>query len=271
MKADMVNRAFVGGLLICAAVATSLAWVEDNADAANTGDTNSADGKSDAVAIVAEEGHRRSTSKVRRQSLSAHGIPVWRARRVASWCEASRALSHEWRPVRVDGPRVVQCGDHAPVSISGTAQIEIDGRKTGRPSIRPAGTTLPAIAARRALGKPVPALSMAGTVTLERSPVFRWKAVERGLEYKFVLKDDGGSAYFPSRSRGIFWSFRSRWACRTVNPMCGRSEPVPAWAKTICRSIRSDETKLPEHGGDYRPAGDAPVAERLHSPSGWIK
>jgi hypothetical protein len=270
MKADMMNRAVVRGLLICAAVATSLAWVEDNADAANTGDTNSADGKNDAVAIVTEvrgTAEVQSEKSVVKASVLTEFLSGARVELQAGAKLVALYLTNGDQ-YEFTGPALFQCGDHAPASISATAPLKLRSMvgKDGTPiPIRPAGTTLPAIAARRALGKPVPALSMAGTVTLERSPVFRWKAVERGLEYKFVLKDDGGSALFSQSIKGDFLELPEQvglqdgesyvWSIGTRSGM-GQNYLSEYSFKTADEATRAAVE-------NYRPAGDAPVAERV--------
>jgi len=269
MKADMVNRAVVRGLLICAAVATSLAWIEDNADAANTGDTNSADGKNDAVAIVTEvrgTAEVQSEKSVVKASVLTEFLSGARVELQAGAKLVALYLTNGDQ-YELTGPALFQFGDHAPASISGAAPLKLRSMvgKDGTPiTIRPAGSTLPDIAARRALGKPVPALSMAGTVTLERSPVFRWKAVERGLEYKFVLKDGGGSAFSQS-IKGDFLELPEQagpqdgesyvWSIGTRSGM-GQNYLSEYSFKTADEATRAAVE-------NYRPAGGAPVAERV--------
>jgi len=276
MKAEMTNRAFVGGLLICAAVSVSPTWGAGNADAdtnrtdTNGTDTTGADGENDAVAIVTEV---RGTAEVQSEKSVVKASVLTEflsGARVDLQAGAKLVVLYltSGDQYELTGPALVQFGDHAPASTSGTAPLKLRSMvgKDGTPiRIRPAALTQPSSAARKALGKPIPALSVASTITLERLPVFRWKAVERGLEYKFVLKDRGGSALFSQTVKGDFLELPEQvalqdgesyvWSIGTRSGM-GQNYLSEYSFKTADEATRAAVE-------NYRPAGDAPVAERV--------
>jgi hypothetical protein len=258
MKAGMLNRAFMGGLLICAGVA-SLLSAEGNADA-DTG----------VVAIVTEVSGaaeiRSEKSAVKAALLteldSGGDVELQAGAKLVVLYLASGGQ------YELTGPAQVHFGDHAPASISGAAPLELRlmTGKDGAPiRIRPAALTQPRIAARKALGKPIPALSMTNTITLERLPVFRWKAVERGLDYQFVLKDRSGSTLFSQTVKGDSLELPEQvdlqngesyvWSIGTRSGM-GQNYLSEYSFKSADEAIRAAVA-------NYRPAGDASVAERV--------
>jgi hypothetical protein len=258
MTAGMVNRALMGALLICAGVA-SLLPAESNADA-NTG----------VVAIVTEASGAAELRSEKSAVKAALLTELDSGGRVELQAGAKLVVLYlaSGGQYELTGPALVDFGDDAPASISGAAPLELRSM-TGRDGtpirIRPAALTQPGIPARKALGKPVPALSMASTTTLERLPVFRWKAVERGLEYKFVLKDRGGSTLFSQTVKSDSLELPEQaalqdgesymWSIGTRSGM-GQNYLSEYSFKAADEAIRAAVE-------NYRPAEGAPVAERV--------
>jgi hypothetical protein len=106
---------------------------------------------------------------------------------------------------------------------------------------------------------------MAGTVTIERPPVFRWKSVERGLEYKFVLKDRSGSALFSQTVKGDFLELPEQVGLQDgesyVWSIGTRSGMGQNYLSEYSFKAADEATRAAVE--NYRPAGDAPVAERV--------
>jgi hypothetical protein len=160
----------------------------------------------------------------------------------------------------------VRFGAAAPQSVEGTKPVKLRALtgKDGKPlHIRPVGLTQAATVARSGPGKPVPAVTMASTITLERAPVFRWKEVERGSEYQFVLKDGQGNTIFARQVTGdslqlpLEVSLREgetyRWS---VGTRAGRGEKYRS-----AYTFRLADTQLRTAAENFRPGEDASMAE----------
>jgi len=255
MQAKIVQQRLMRGLAILVAIAASVVQAADNSNA-------------DAVAIVTDlsgtaetqnESARANVAVLTEFSLGARATLQAGAKLVVLYLKTGDQYE-------LGGPCLVRFGGDAPESVDGAAPIKrrpMSG-KDGTPiKIRPGALTQAAAVVRSGPGKPVPALSMASTVTLERRPVFRWKEVERGLEYQFVLKDSSGAALFSQTVKGgslqlpeqieLHYGDSYGWSIGTRSGM-GQNYLSQYSFKVADEAMRA----MVEN---YRPADDAAMAE----------
>jgi hypothetical protein len=257
MSAKTVKQGFVGGLVIWAAMAAGIA------PAAGTG-------TADPVAIVTDvRGTAETDSEKPDVSVAVltEFLPGARAK-LRAGAKLVVLYLESGDQYELGGPALVRFGSDAPESIDGAPPVKrrpMTGKDGAPIKIRPVGLTQAPIVLRSAQGKPIPALSLAGTVTLERPPVFRWKAVERGLEYQFVLKDSSGSTLFSRMVKGDFLELPEQvglhegesytWSIGT------RSGMGQNYLSEYSFRAADEATRVAVE--NYRPAADAVVAERV--------
>jgi hypothetical protein len=168
----------------------------------------------------------------------------------------------------LSGPALVRFAAAGPEALDGAAPLKLRpvAGKDGTPMrIKLASVTQAAVVARSGPGKPVPALSLAGTVTLQQRPVFRWKEAERGLEYQFVLKDDQGAALYSRQVKGDSVELPPDIALvdgRTYRWSVGSRSGMGQNYQSEYR-FRVADAATRDAADNLRPAADASVGERV--------
>jgi hypothetical protein len=111
---------------------------------------------------------------------------------------------------------VLATGDEFTLAGPVTAQVKADGisgtptdkltrraSSVGKVRLKSDGLTQAAVTLRSARRpETLPLLALAGTVTLETRPTFRWKAVEGAGPYRFELQDASGTVLHEGRTDG---------------------------------------------------------------------
>jgi hypothetical protein len=165
------------------------------------------------------------------------------------------------------GPALMRFGWDAPEPLNGTkpAKMRPVVGQDGTPiRIKPGGLAQSGIIVR-SLGKGLSPMNLAGTITLERTPVFRWKDTAHVPPYQFELKDDRGMTLVSSIVNGdslklppevrlqegqsYYWSVGSRPGIR-YNDFAESSFQVA-------------DAELQAAVENYRPRKDASIAERV--------
>jgi hypothetical protein len=89
------------------------------------------------------------------------------------------------------GPALVRVGRASLEPLSGNEPVRLTrliGKNGDALMVRPGGIAQAGFVAR-GVAKPIVAVTVMGTMILDRQPVFRWKEVAPGLAYTFSLKD----------------------------------------------------------------------------------
>ena len=107
----------------------------------------------------------------------------------------------------MSGPGLIEFRASEPVAASGAAPTKRAyslGNVSAAPRIKPIGVTQGAIVMRSVRpAARIKLLNLTSTRILERSPEFRWQAVEPGVRYQFELNDESGKALFEVQVEGV--------------------------------------------------------------------
>lgn len=93
----------------------------------------------------------------------------------------------------IQGPSLIRFDEAGLEALSGNEPVRkpaLLGKDGRRMEVRTVGVVQAGIVVR-GNNRPILALNPAGAVTLEGRPTFRWREVEPGIEYRFVLHDSG--------------------------------------------------------------------------------
>jgi hypothetical protein len=169
----------------------------------------------------------------------------------------------------ISGPALIEFRATEPIALSGAAPTKRANplEKGGAPvRISPIGVAQGAIVMRSARpAAHIKLLNMTDTWVLERTPEFRWQAVEPGLRYQFELSDETGKALFEVQVEGV---------ALTLPPTVQLQEGV-GYSWMVSSRLRDGRRYM--NSGDFtiapaelrarvetlRPASTAPVSERV--------
>ena len=165
------------------------------------------------------------------------------------------------------GPALTRFGWEAPEPLNGAKPMKmrpVVGQDGTPIRIKPGGLAQSGIVVRSLKEGPQPT-APAGTITLERAPVFRWNDAAPAPSYQFELRDDRGTAVFSSTVSGdsvklppelrlqdgeaYSWSVSSRAGA-------GFNGSAESWFQVADAELRSAVE-------NYRPRKDASIAERV--------
>jgi hypothetical protein len=165
------------------------------------------------------------------------------------------------------GPALVRFGESAPEALNGNDPIRlhtVTGRN-GKPVIIRAGGVTQAAVVVRGMSRPIPARSIAGGVTLELQPTFRWQDVAPGMDYDFTLRDAdnnvllslrvAGSAVELPPERNLAEGRRYRWS------VAAKAADGTAYASSYRFTVA--DAGLRAEVDNFRPQPDAPTREQL--------
>jgi hypothetical protein len=165
------------------------------------------------------------------------------------------------------GPALVRFGQSAPEALSGNepTRLRAVAGRDGKPvTIRPGGVTQAAIVVR-GLSKPIPAAGLAGGVTLELRPTFRWQDVAPGLEYQFTLRDAQDSVLFSRKvnatalelpgEHSLAEGKRYRWS------VAAKAADGTVYASSYRFTVA--DARLRAEADNFQPPSGAPPRERL--------
>ena len=168
----------------------------------------------------------------------------------------------------LQGPALIRFGGTAPSASNGaepTPLRPLRGKDGTPPRIRVEQVTQAAIVARSGSARPITALVLSNTVTLELRPVFRWREPEPGLHYALVLEDNEGATLFSRSTAGdaielpaalvLVPGAAYRW---TISARAGAGA---AYLSVHRFSLADAATRLAAE--NYRPPDDATLAERV--------
>lgn len=164
------------------------------------------------------------------------------------------------------GPSLVRITAAGVEALSGNEPTKqtLSGRN-GKPLVlRPSGVTQAGIVVR-SVAKPITPLSVAGGVTLDAHPVFRWREPEPGLEYRFVLRDGGEAIVLQRNLRDAVLATppdltleagqRYRWSVTTRSPS-GTDYALGQSFFVADAQTRADVA-------NFQPAAEAGTAQRV--------
>jgi hypothetical protein len=111
----------------------------------------------------------------------------------------------------------------------------------------------------------LPALGLADTITLERTPVFRWQEPEPGLVYQFTLKDPRGSTLYYREVSGGALQLPAENALEdgAAYTWVVRTRTRGGRFLSAQYAVRTADAALRTAAADLEPGADASVAERV--------
>jgi hypothetical protein len=165
------------------------------------------------------------------------------------------------------GPSLVRVSQARLETMSGNEAVKQPGvyGRNGKPLLLRPGAITQAGIVVRGVARPLPALTMTGSATLDPHPVFRWREPEPGLDYRFVLRDGGEAILYERTLRDTSVSLppdivlkeaqRYRWSVSAKSPS------GTEYAASYRFVYATAQTR--EDVANFRPEPDAPPAQRV--------
>jgi len=168
---------------------------------------------------------------------------------------------------RLSGPALMRFTDSEVQALRGKEPKRLPaatGRDGKRLLVRQSEIMQAGVVAR-GISKPITAVSPAGEITLDPRPNFSWQAVEAGLSYQFVLRDQVDrviaradmqtTSYELPPSVTLSPETRYRWSVSTKSS--------DGTLHVFKRSLRTADDALRAEVDNFRPQQDASVTRRI--------
>jgi len=168
----------------------------------------------------------------------------------------------------LSGPGLIRFGPQSPNALNGAEPVRlrpVTGKDGAPIRIRLADVTQAAVVSRSGTARPIEALGLSDTVTLESPPVFRWREPEPDLTYQFVLEDREGATLFSRLTADPVLQLPVEVALAAgglyIWTISARAETGAGYLSQHRFSVASDATRVAAE--NFRPAADATIAERV--------